>query len=143
MNVEIRNKRPVEAFDEFMRGWLPLTTACFRAAIHSSPSCQSFSHPLRLASLSLNENHSLYEIVKACDSSAATVVFIAKILQYGETILAMCRVLSGSVRKDDQLFLINNTHSNVAVPDRCVFDFSHFIFLCRSFSFYCIYAPNF
>ncbi|EFO23343.1 hypothetical protein LOAG_05140 [Loa loa] len=118
MNVKIRSRRPVEAFDEFMRGWLPLTTACFRATICSSPSCHSFTHPRRLASLSLNEHHSLYEIVKACDSSAATVVFVAKILQYGETILAMCRVLSGSIRKDDQLFLINNKHSNGTLLER-------------------------
>ncbi|CAG9531296.1 unnamed protein product [Cercopithifilaria johnstoni] len=112
MNIKIQSKRPAEAFDEFMRGWLPLTTACFRAVILSSPSCQSFTHPCRLASLSVNENHPLYETVKACDSSAITVVFVAKILQYGETILAMCRILSGCVRKEDQLFLINNKHLN-------------------------------
>lgn len=123
MNVKIRSRRSVEAFDEFMRGWLPLTTTCFRAAIRSSPSCQSFTHPRRLASLSLNENHSLYETVKACDSSAATVVFVAKILQYGETVLAMCRVLSGSVQKEDQLFLINNKHSNETILERCAFYF--------------------
>uniref|UniRef100_A0A0R3S4V4 Elongation factor-like 1 n=1 Tax=Elaeophora elaphi TaxID=1147741 RepID=A0A0R3S4V4_9BILA len=118
MNIKIRSRRPVEAFDEFMRGWLPLATACFRAAIFSSPSCQSFTHPCRLASLSVNENHPLYETVKACDSSAATVVFIAKILQYGETVLAMCRVLSGSIRKEDRLFLINSKDSNGTVLER-------------------------
>ncbi|VDK78545.1 unnamed protein product, partial [Onchocerca ochengi] len=118
MNVKIRSKRPIEAFDEFMRGWLPVTTACFRAAILSSSSCHSFTHPRRLASLSLNENHSLYEAVKACDSSAITVIFVAKILQYEKTVLAMCRVLSGNVRKDDQLFLISNKHSNGTVLER-------------------------
>ncbi|MCP9264404.1 hypothetical protein DINM_022475 [Dirofilaria immitis] len=118
MNVKIRSKRPVEAFDEFMRGWLPLATVCFRAAILSSPSCHSFTHPRRLASLSLNENHCLYETVKACNNSAMTVVFVAKILQYGETVLAMCRVLSGSIRKEDQLFLINNKHSNGTILER-------------------------
>ncbi|KAL3997708.1 Elongation factor Tu GTP binding domain family protein [Acanthocheilonema viteae] len=118
MNVKIRSRRPIEAFDEFMRGWLPLTTACFRAAVFSSPSCQSFAHPCRLASLSVSENHPLFEAVKACDSLAATVVFVAKILQYGESILAMCRILSGSVRKEDQLFLINNNHSNGTMLER-------------------------
>lgn len=121
MNVKIQSRRPVEAFDEFMRGWFPLTMACFRAAVLSSPSCQSFTHPCRLASLSMNENHPLYETVKACDSLAATVIYVAKILQYGETVLAMCRILSGSVRKGDQLFLINNKHSNGTILEKYIF----------------------
>lgn len=123
MNVKVRSRRPAEAFDEFMRGWLPLTKACFRAIILSSPPCHSFTHPCRLASLSINENHPLYETVKACDSSASTVVFVAKILQYGETILAMCRVLSGSVQKGDQLFLINNRQLNGDTLERYIFYF--------------------
>lgn len=108
MNVKIRSKRAVEAFDEFMRGWMPLTAACFRAACHSSPSCQSFTRPERLASLSLNESHPLSEAVKACDNTGITVVFIAKILHYGESVLAMCRILSGTIKKLDKLFLIEN-----------------------------------
>ncbi|VDK82973.1 unnamed protein product [Litomosoides sigmodontis] len=124
MNVKIRSRRPAEAFDEFMRGWLPLATACFRAVIISSPSCQSFTHPCRLTSLSVSEDHPLYETVKACDSSASTVVFVAKILQYGEIIVAMCRVLSGNVRKGDQLFLINNKQLNGATVERPVITIS-------------------
>ncbi|VDN01784.1 unnamed protein product [Thelazia callipaeda] len=103
MNIEIRNKRATEAFDEFMRGWLPLTKACFRAAIQASPSSHSFTRLGRLASLSLHENHCLYEVVKACDRTGIAVIFVAKVLQYGKKVLAMCRVLSGSVRKNDNL----------------------------------------
>uniref|UniRef100_A0A183ECH1 EFG_C domain-containing protein n=1 Tax=Gongylonema pulchrum TaxID=637853 RepID=A0A183ECH1_9BILA len=112
MNIKIRSKRAAEGFDEFMRGWLPLASACFRAATQASPSCRSFTRPGRLASLSLHETHPLNEAVKACDSTGITVLFIAKILHYGDSVLAMCRILSGSIHKDDELFLIENKPKN-------------------------------
>uniref|UniRef100_A0A915Q492 Tr-type G domain-containing protein n=1 Tax=Setaria digitata TaxID=48799 RepID=A0A915Q492_9BILA len=118
MNVKIQSRRPIEAFDEFMRGWLPLMAACFRAAIRASSSSQSFTNAGRLASLSLSENHSLYETIRACSSLGTTVVFVAKVLLCGETVLAMCRVLSGTIREKDQLFLINNKHSDETLTER-------------------------
>lgn len=107
MNIKVRSKRSVELFDEFMRSWLPLNHACLRASVQGMSPRMSFSHPGRLSSFSLSESHRLFSPVKACSSDGVTIIYIAKILRYGESVLAMVRLLSGTVKKDDRLYLIN------------------------------------
>ncbi|KHN87157.1 Elongation factor 2 [Toxocara canis] len=108
MNVKVRSRRLADAFDEFMRGWLPLSSACMRAIARSTSARCAFSRANRLASLSLSEGHPMYEVVRACSEDSLTVVYLAKVLQFSDKITAICRVLSGRIAAGDTLFAVGD-----------------------------------
>uniref|UniRef100_A0A915BQM5 Elongation factor-like 1 n=2 Tax=Parascaris TaxID=6254 RepID=A0A915BQM5_PARUN len=118
MGVKIKSKRVADAFDEFMRGWLPLSSACMRAVARSVSARDAFKRTNRLASLSLTKGHPMYEAVSSCSDDALTVVYLAKVLQFGEKVIAMCRILSGHVAAGDELFGIDDKSSQKEHSER-------------------------
>lgn len=115
MDIKLKSKRIVEAFDEFMRNWIPLSNACFHAIQQSQSPLTSFTRPNRLSSIGINTGNKLCKAISSCDENDIAVVFVAKILSHGENILAICRILSGSVKIGDNLFIIGDrrkVHSN-------------------------------
>lgn len=116
MGVKVKSKRVADAFDEFMRGWLPLSSACMRAVARSVSARDAFKRTNRLASLSLSKGHPMYEAVRSCSDDSFTVVYLAKVLQFGDRVIAMCRILSGHVAAGDELFAIDDKSSQDEEP---------------------------
>lgn len=110
--IRLVSRQPVAAFDEFMRKWLPLSRVCFRAVMNSSSARASFTRPGRLNALLLTEAHPLHNAVKKCSDEEKTVVYVAKILSCEETLVTMCRVLSGTTRVGDRLYVVEKKKTN-------------------------------
>ncbi|MFH4974512.1 hypothetical protein AB6A40_001221 [Gnathostoma spinigerum] len=109
MHVTVKSRRPAEAFDEFMRNWLPLSEACLHAVKEAASPRLAFRRRGRLASLSIDDAcHPLHNIVHACNENATTVVFVAKLVLISHRTLGVCRVLSGTVQANDVLFIIGS-----------------------------------
>uniref|UniRef100_A0A0N5AZU9 Elongation factor-like 1 n=1 Tax=Syphacia muris TaxID=451379 RepID=A0A0N5AZU9_9BILA len=107
MNINIRSRRPGEAFDEFMRNWLPLAHTCLRSVFRSCSPDQSFRKPERLTSIQLTDEHPLYEAVRNCDENSSTVLlFVAKVIKLGDSLLAVCRIFSGTLCAGADLYVV-------------------------------------
>ncbi|KAH7696862.1 Elongation factor Tu GTP binding domain containing protein [Aphelenchoides avenae] len=101
----LKSRRVDEAFDEFMRNWLPLTSAVVKACAKASSPETAFSRDERLnVILDSDENHPLREHIRQCDptSDFATVV-VSKLFKHEEKRIALCRILSGTVRTGQEL----------------------------------------
>lgn len=109
MNVSLGSRRPGDAFDEFMRKWLPLAQACVRSVFRCASPRQSFKQPERLAYFAITEGHPLYMPVQECSESGILVAFIAKVIKVDDLFLAMCRIFSGTIKKNDEVFVIGES----------------------------------
>uniref|UniRef100_A0A1I7Y724 Elongation factor-like 1 n=1 Tax=Steinernema glaseri TaxID=37863 RepID=A0A1I7Y724_9BILA len=112
----LRSRRAEEAFDEFMRLWMPLSRAAIRACAKAKSAKRAYNNEERLCSILGNEGvqHPLFPTLKQCDAdNETTVLFVAKILRTAGHNVAMCRVMSGTVKTGDRLFV---THEKRHVP---------------------------
>ncbi|KAK0424232.1 hypothetical protein QR680_008561 [Steinernema hermaphroditum] len=116
----LRSRRAEEAFDEFMRLWMPLSRAAIRACAKAKSAKKAYNNEERLCSILGNEGvqHPLFAILKECDASDdTTVLFVAKILRSAGHNVAMCRVMSGTVKEGDQLFVVGEKKRTQADSD--------------------------
>uniref|UniRef100_A0A1I7U4S8 Elongation factor-like 1 n=1 Tax=Caenorhabditis tropicalis TaxID=1561998 RepID=A0A1I7U4S8_9PELO len=105
LKITLKSRRANEAFDELMRSWLPLPKAAFRAVARAPSARATFQTKHRLEHLT--KGHPLKELVLKCDPLGITVVFVVKLLPVeGGRRRAICRVLSGMVRKGDELWVL-------------------------------------
>uniref|UniRef100_A0AC35U464 Tr-type G domain-containing protein n=1 Tax=Rhabditophanes sp. KR3021 TaxID=114890 RepID=A0AC35U464_9BILA len=105
MGITTKSKRVPEAFEEFMKQWMPLTKACVRAVYRCSSAKVAYQNEDALKSLLQSEEHPLWEDIKgANEDSVRSVLIIVKVLNYNGRKIGMCRVLSGRVNIGDELF---------------------------------------
>lgn len=114
MHTNIRSKRIVDGFDEFMRSWLPLSEACLRAVTYATNARDAFKRSNRLASLSLmDDTHPMYNHVYNCSQDSVTILYLTKILHFDDAnVTAICRILSGHIAVGDELYTIANDESD-------------------------------
>lgn len=111
LGFTLKSRRANEAFDELMRSWLPLPNASFRAVARAPNVKSTFETQQRLDHLTGHRlDHPLRPFVLQCDPQAMQVVFVVKLLQTEDKSLtsrrAICRILSGTVKKGDTLFVL-------------------------------------
>lgn len=97
----LKSRRVDEAFDEFMRNWLPLTSAVVKACARACSPETAFARDERVNSaLDSDENHPLREPIRQCDpTSDFTTVVVSKLFKSEDKRIALCRILSGTVRR--------------------------------------------
>uniref|UniRef100_A0A0N4ZH40 Tr-type G domain-containing protein n=1 Tax=Parastrongyloides trichosuri TaxID=131310 RepID=A0A0N4ZH40_PARTI len=111
MNITVKSKRINEAFDEFMKQWMPLTKACVRSVYRCNSTKTCFKNEDRLKSLLQTNDHPLMEYVRNADeNSNYTILIVAKVFKYGDKKVGMCRVLSGKVTDGQKLYFLNDKH---------------------------------
>ncbi|CAI2315316.1 unnamed protein product [Caenorhabditis sp. 36 PRJEB53466] len=116
LGFTLRSRRANEAFDELMRAWLPLPRASFRAVARAPNVRSTFETKHRLDHLTGQRlDHPLRYFVLRCSPEAMTIVFVVKLLQTEDKSLtsrrAICRILSGKLRKGDTLYVLQQ-HAN-------------------------------
>ncbi|CAI5438934.1 unnamed protein product [Caenorhabditis angaria] len=119
LGFPLRSRRANEAFDELMRSWLPLPKATFRAIARSPNSRSTFHTNHRLNYLTGNRiDHPLRSYILSCSPNQMTVVFVVKLLASENATTsrrAICRVLSGKLKKGDNLYVLQqNTNNEVS-----------------------------
>ncbi|EGT42809.1 hypothetical protein CAEBREN_23571 [Caenorhabditis brenneri] len=117
LGFTLKSRRANEAFDELMRTWLPLPRASFRAVARAPNVRTTFNAQNRLDHLTGNrKDHPLRPFILQCDPESMTIVFVVKLLQTEDKSLtsrrAICRILSGTLRKGDILFVLQQQVSN-------------------------------
>ncbi|CAI4228494.1 unnamed protein product [Auanema sp. JU1783] len=107
IEVPFKSKRVNEAFDEVMRNWLPISRACFRACARTVSAKKAFTNQQRLKKLLGDPtSHPLAEAIENCSPEGMTIAFVVKFIRLEGQRVAICRVLSGKVRKGDKLFVL-------------------------------------
>ncbi|TKR93285.1 hypothetical protein L596_007770 [Steinernema carpocapsae] len=104
----LRSKQNVDIIEEFMRSWMPLSRAVVLACAKVKSARKAYNNEERLLSILGHEGlqHPLFSILKECDAdSETTVLFVAKILRSAGQNVAMCRVMSGTVKAGDRMFV--------------------------------------
>lgn len=109
LGITLKSRRPNEAFDELMRTWLPLPKASFRAVARAPNVRSTFQTQHRLDQLTGHRaDHPLRPLILGCDPQEICVVFVVKLLQTDDmtTRRAICRILSGTLKKGDSLYVL-------------------------------------
>ncbi|CAB3410782.1 unnamed protein product [Caenorhabditis bovis] len=109
LGIKVRSRRANEAFDEAMRQWMPLPKATFRAVARSPNAKSTFGVDHRINHVTGNrKDHPLRNLILKCDPQETTVVFVVKLLKNddSESRRAICRILSGTLRKGDKVFVL-------------------------------------
>ncbi|CAI79209.1 Tr-type G domain-containing protein [Caenorhabditis elegans] len=120
LGINLKSRRANEAFDELMRTWLPLPKASFRAVARAPNVRSTFDTQHRLDHLTGHRlDHPLRKFVLECNPEAMTLVFVVKLLQTEDKNLtsrrAICRVLSGTLRKGDTLYVLQQQNNSSEV----------------------------
>ena len=78
---------------------MSLTKAILKATLKGKSAKIAFEEKERALMITNSEEHVLFEPIRACDKdSDLTVAFVAKLLKFENHKVAMCRVLSGSIK---------------------------------------------
>uniref|UniRef100_A0A914YY91 Elongation factor-like 1 n=1 Tax=Panagrolaimus superbus TaxID=310955 RepID=A0A914YY91_9BILA len=107
----ITSRRLDEAFDEFMRNWMSLTKAVLKATLKGKSAKVAFNDEERAIMITNSKKHVLFEHVRACNKDSMAVAFVAKLLKFENHKVAMCRVLSGSIKKGIKLYAAGDDDS--------------------------------
>lgn len=104
----LKSRRIDDAFDEFMRLFLPLTSAVVKAIAKCKSPKGTFSEEGRILNFVSSGQHPLYNTIRQCDpESELTLIYVAKLLKCDERKVAMCRILSGKIEQGN-LFIITD-----------------------------------
>ncbi|CAJ0575355.1 unnamed protein product, partial [Mesorhabditis spiculigera] len=104
LGLTVKTKRLPDAFNELMRTWLPLPSACFRACARGTSALNAFKDPHRIDALSAPA-HPLHNAIRDCQASGPTIAFAAKFIRQENQSYTILRVLSGKISKGDELFV--------------------------------------
>uniref|UniRef100_A0A1I7X1X3 Tr-type G domain-containing protein n=1 Tax=Heterorhabditis bacteriophora TaxID=37862 RepID=A0A1I7X1X3_HETBA len=124
LGVSLKSRRVSEAFDEAMRAWMPIPRACFRACARVTSAKLAFTKPYRIQRLVGRKcDHPLAEVIERCCPQGITLLYVVKFIWTTDRKVAICRVLSGRVKKGDQLFVLGKKGAkNMADIPRTIID---------------------
>uniref|UniRef100_A0A7E4UQ11 Tr-type G domain-containing protein n=1 Tax=Panagrellus redivivus TaxID=6233 RepID=A0A7E4UQ11_PANRE len=109
----VTSKRLDEAFEEFMRNWMNLAKTVLKTCLRCNSPKDAFANPERAAIITGSEDHPLIKPVQACDANSdMVVVYVAKLLKCDAKKIAMCRVMSGTLKRGTSLFLAGASESD-------------------------------
>ncbi|RCN43283.1 hypothetical protein ANCCAN_10697, partial [Ancylostoma caninum] len=111
LGVQIKSRRVLDAFDEAVRTWLPLSQACFRACARAPSARTAFHNKHRMQYLVGNKKeHPLSNAIQECSPTVyptgITIILVVKLIRMEGRKLAVCRVFSGRVRAGEELYLL-------------------------------------
>ncbi|EYC20240.1 hypothetical protein Y032_0022g525 [Ancylostoma ceylanicum] len=118
LGVQIKSRRVLDAFDEAVRTWLPLSQACFRACARAPSARTAFHNKYRMQYLLGNKKeHILSNAIEECLPSGITVVLVVKLIRMEGRKFAICRVFSGKIRTGEELYLVGRkvTHTSTVI----------------------------
>uniref|UniRef100_A0A914CGN0 Elongation factor-like 1 n=1 Tax=Acrobeloides nanus TaxID=290746 RepID=A0A914CGN0_9BILA len=105
----LKSRRIDDAFDEFMRLFLPLTRAAVRAIAKCKSPKETCAEDERLSIFVSPNNHRLWEALRLCDPEAEIcVAYVAKLLLCDGKKVAMCRILSGRLVNGTLLYIVDS-----------------------------------
>lgn len=97
----VKSKQIVDAFPEFMRLWLPLSSTVIRSIAYCVSAQDAFKSNERMSVIfPANDSDRLYESVQNCDSNnTLCCVFVVKLFCIDDRKVVLVRVMSGTLKK--------------------------------------------
>lgn len=106
----VKSKQLADAFPEFMRSWLPLSSTVIRSIAHCVSAQDAFKTLERMITIfPANDSEPLAEAVRSCNpDEKLCVAFVVKLFCIDDQKIALVRVMSGTIRKGRHSFRFNS-----------------------------------
>jgi translation elongation factor EF-G len=105
----VKSKQMADAFPEFMRSWLPLSTAVIKSIARCISAQDAFKTTERMQVIfPANDSDQLFNAVRTCNpDNQLCSVFVVKLFCIDEQKVALVRVMSGTLQKGNCILFGN------------------------------------